>query len=216
MTANLILEQIFDNFTGGQKETISESVRTDLKKVYPNDFSSWKDPKNLLNTLLKIGNQTNHIQEAEQLVEDIQDRLDILTHKLKFIAPEHRSKVLYLQDINPVIETPDPYLDKLIRIAGGIPHPIGSQHHLNPNIIIIVSDKNIAQVLTEIPNVFSTGIWKEMDAVKNNRIYIIHNSLYLRNGGVLLPEDAEILAEIINPGYFIFGRDEDVWMNFSI
>lgn len=215
MIANQVLEQVLDSLGVRNDLKLYEEVNTRLKHVFPNT-PFWKDPEDLQSAILEIGKHTNKLSAAEELVDSIQERLNILTHKMKFIASEHRSKVMYLQDINPIVEETDPYLDKLIHIAGGIPHTLQSHPTCNPDVLILVSDKNTSEILAELPNVFSSGIWKDMNAVRNNRIYIIHNSKYLRNGGLDLVDDAEILAEIINSGYFIFGRDQDVWMNFSI
>lgn len=144
------------------------------------------------------------------------ERLEIIVHKLKFIPLEQRSRVTYLQDVSPIAITPSDYLDRLIRIAGGIPVTDPSAGDFNPGVLILISDKPISQLLSELPNALSTSFWSASEAVRNNNVFVIHHPEYLREPGKHLAEDAEILAEIINPGYFVYGRDEDAWMQFSV
>lgn len=179
--------------------------------------------------LLKLLEQQNNPQHSHILkdsapevrsispdMEEIIERLEIITHKLKFIAAESRPKVHYIQDINPIRTKKDPYIDQLILLAGGIPQTDPTVERFNPNVLLVFSDKPITELFRELPLVLSMSELSEIEAIKNDRVYIIHHSDYFKTNGSLVAEDAEILAEILFPGYFVFGRDEDTWMQFSL
>lgn len=144
------------------------------------------------------------------------ERLEIIVHKLKFIPPEQRVKVTYLHDVAPVSISQNEYIDHLIRIAGGIPLNDPAVADFDPNVLIILSERPIGQLLSELPGALSASFWPQTDAVRNNNVFVVHHPDYLRIPGSRLAEDTEILAEIINPGYFVYGRDEDVWMRFNV
>lgn len=151
---------------------------------------------------------------GDSTISDL-ERLEIIIHKLKFIPAEHRAQVTYLQAITPVSITADDYLDRLIRIAGGIPTTDPSAADFNPNVLIVISDRSVGQLLSDLPEALSTTFWSETDAVRNHNVYVVHHPQYLRHSGNHPADDAEILAEIINPGYFVYGREGDAWMRFT-
>lgn len=168
-------------------------------------------------TLWEKQNQTaaeHRIQKASR--EDIIERLEIIAHKLKFIPDEARPKVHYIQEINPVTITPNPYLDLLIRLSGGIPQTDPSAEGFNPSVLLVLSDKPVPDLFKELPMMLSMSEISDIEAIKNNQVFLIHHPEHLKTIGKQLAEDAEILAEIICPGYFIFGRDQDAWMQFSL
>lgn len=147
-------------------------------------------------------------------VEDLEERIDIIAHKLKFIADDSKPRVLFLADVSPVQSVTNPYLDILTRGAGGI--PIGTTADgTTADVIVVVSNKTTPQLLSALPTLFSTPGWSESVAVKNGSIYLIHHPDYLRQPGALIADDMEILAEILHPKQFVFGRDKDVWMKFE-
>jgi|SRR5690606_21833810 len=172
-----------------------------------------KTPEAIYTAIQAIGRILNVQEPADRLVEDLEERINIITHKLKFIATENKPKIAFLHNTSPLTLAPDDYLANLTRTAGAIPQTGNWATTSNPDVLIVFSEKSIAQSLTELPNVLSA--WSHIHAVTNNRIYIVHHSGYLRRPGAGVADDTEILAEIIYPNYFVFGRDNDVWMKFE-
>ena len=169
-------------------------------------------PEAIYTAIRTIGSILNVQEQADQLVEDLEERLNIITHKLKFIAEESRPKVAFLQDVSPQSVEPTGYLANLTRLAGGIPQTEALTDGSNPDILVIFSEQPVSALLAGLPQVLSA--WSHTPAVANNRIYICYHNGYLRQPGARIADDAEILAEIIYPNYFVFGRDADVWMKF--
>lgn len=173
-------------------------------------------PEEVYQAIRSIGETLNLQSEANQLAEDLEERVNIIIHKLKFIPEEHKPKVLCLADVSPMIMVQNEYLSQLISVAGGVNYLNWDKENFNPEILLLIHDKPISELLNELPNALSTSFWENTSAIKNNNIYLIHDTRYLRQPGALIADDTEILAEIINPQYFIFGRNEDAWMPFSL
>jgi len=55
----------------------------------------------------------------------------------------------------------------------------------------------------------------ELNAVKNNRIYIVDGNQYFNRPGPRIVDSVEILAEILHPKQFIFGYEGEGWIKFS-
>jgi iron complex transport system substrate-binding protein len=171
-------------------------------------------PETVYSAIHTIGDVLNTSQKANQLIENLEERINIITHKLKFITEDNKPTVLFLNDVSPAKTFYNEYLGNLTRIAGGRIHADTRNDVQNPDMIIVVSDKPVSQLLTELPNGLSTPEWSQTAAIKNGKVYIIHGG-FLRQPGTMIADDAEILAEILQPKYFIFGRDEDAWMKFD-
>lgn len=171
-------------------------------------------PETVYSAIQTIGDVLNASQRAHQVIENLEERINIIAHKLKFIAEDNKPTVLFLNDVSPTKTLYNEYLGNLIRIAGGRIHTDTRNDVQNPDTIIVVSDKPVSQLLTELPNGLSTPAWSQTAAIKNGNVYIIHGG-FLRQPGTMIADDAEILAEILQPKYFIFGRDEDAWMKFD-
>ncbi len=173
-------------------------------------------PENVYAAIRTIGAILNVQQRADQLADDLQERIDIITHKLKFITAENKPHVLLLNDTTPLEADAAGYLGELVRLAGGILHTCGaSGADREPDILITVNDKPMPQLLAELPEMLAEPQWSGIPAVTNNRIYIMHHRDHLRHPGAQIADDAEMLAEIIHPKHFFFGRDEDAWMKFD-
>lgn len=177
------------------------------------DFIHADTPESIYRAIRTIGSILDTPQRADQLAENLEERINIISHKLKFIAEENKPKIAFFREVSPAVTTDDGYLANLIRIAGGIYQTGVSTEESNPDLLIVFNEKPISQLLTGLPQALS--IWSQTRAVANNRIYIIHHPDYLRQPSARVADDIEILAEIFYPKYFVFGRDEDVWMKFE-
>lgn len=151
--------------------------------------------------------------EAAALVEE---RIAIVVHKLQFIPDHQRPKVSYVRDSLNTHFVQEDYLDQVIRLAGGIPQTDPMKPDFAPEILLVISQKAMPTLLSEIPNALMSGVWPQTSVVKNNHVYIIHHPDYLQVPGRYPADEVEILAEIINPGYFVYGRQDDAWLQFNL
>ena len=173
-------------------------------------------PEAVTAVIRKTGAVMDCREKADLLAEQLDERIDIIRHKLKFIPREQRPGVLCVRDLSPTVLAHDEYLNSLIEVAGGVPYTDWDKDGFNPDILILITDRPVPELLHELPAVLGTRQWAPTNAVKNNGFYLVYNTQYLRQPGAAVADDIEILAEIINPRYFIFGRDADVWMPFEL
>lgn len=161
--------------------------------------------------------------------EEYEERIQIIIHKLKFIPVEQRPKVAVVEAGTPFTFVNHDYLNQVIRYAGGIPiHPQVSSFDDTteadqiPDVVLIFPEMQsngqiaLGETLSNTPSFILSQFNASLPLVKNSQFFIIQNLEYLRIPNKFPADDVEIVAEIIHPGYFVFGRNEDVWMNFNI
>ncbi|MFC4212769.1 hypothetical protein ACFOWA_16355 [Pedobacter lithocola] len=133
--------------------------------------------------------------------EELQDRLDIVEHKIKFMD----KMPVALLDVN---NNPSYFLAEEIALAGGM---LEADVFSAAFIIYYQPGKNLSDLMREVPTMLNA----EWQAVKNNRIILLNDDVN-RNlsaeNAVSLIED---MAEMIHPGSFIFGHEGDKWIRFG-
>jgi iron complex transport system substrate-binding protein len=152
-----------------------------------------------------------------ELTEELQERIDIIHHKLKFI--EQKPTVACIINLDPLMLAGD-NLVELVSIAGGtaIGGTAETMLQLNPDIIVLMpGDNSIAQSITEIDQLLQLPGFADLKAIKNNRFYIADASQYFNNADAdNFVSAVELLAEIIYPKQFIFGHEGQGWIKFSV
>lgn len=179
---------------------------------YP-DLLRAESPQAIFHAIHTIGGILNIPERADRLVEELSERINLISHKLKFITEENKPRVALFGDGSPMAVANDGYIGNLIQVAGGVLLPEPSVNDRNVDVLIVRSEKPVSELLTGLPQ--SLSRWSDHPALVQNRLYIIHHRAHLRAPGALIADDAEVLAEILYPNYFVFGRDEDVWMKFD-
>lgn len=160
---------------------------------------------NFYTTLLK-----NIQQTQPNLAEHLDEEINILIHKLKFIPEDQRPLVLILAqqtDFQPLFNE---RLVDSIAIAGG---KLLTEKYDNPSLLFIIQEND--RLYTEVPALLLDEILRRTDAIQSNNVYIIQK----RNFGMESTDflhDIEICAEIVQPKYFIFGRKGKDWVQFDI
>ena len=119
------------------------------------------------------------------------------------------------------------WIPELVEMAGGIPiGGITGQHSpriswdeliaADPDTIIFMPcgfdldrTRIEAQPLTQHPQ------WENLQAVKQDRVYITDGNAYFNRPGPRLVESLEILTEILNPQFCNYGHHQNSWLKFS-
>ena len=119
------------------------------------------------------------------------------------------------------------WIPELVEIAGGTPLLAENGKHspfvewqqiydANPDILIVAScGFSINRTLQEIDLLLNLPGWRDLEAVKNNRIYIADGNAYFNRSGPRIVDTIEILAEIITPKYFNYGYEGEGWIKFE-
>ena len=165
------------------------------------------------------------VKEAgDNLIKDLQERIDLIKHKLKFFPS--KPKVALIEWLSPIMVAGN-WIPELVEIAGGTPLLAENGKHspfvewqqiydANPDILIVAScGFSIARTLQEIDLLLNLPGWRDLEAVKNNRIYIADGNAYFNRSGPRIVDTIEILAEIITPKYFNYGYEGEGWIKFE-
>ncbi|MET3115146.1 hypothetical protein AAKU52_002890 [Pedobacter sp. CG_S7] len=140
--------------------------------------------------------------EDEFVKEQLQDRVAIVGHKIKFMD---KVPVIVLNAQNEV----NTQLDQLLELAGAALQ----QDPLQAKVILYLEPvSSMLNLMGLVPALFE----KEWPAVEYNRLYLMEALTGDLNDPAYLIELLEDLAEILNPGYFIFGNEGKTWVSFGV
>lgn len=172
-----------------------------------------------------VATALNVADKGDIVTEELQERVDIIRHKLKF--SESKPTVACIEWLEPMMLSGN-WVPELVSIAGGTniltepgkhsPYVQWEDLRLqNPEVIIIMPcGFSIERTLKEVDILLQLPGFNEMKAVKNNRVYIADGNQYFNRPGPRIVDSIEILAEIIHPKQFIFGYEGNGWIKFGV
>ncbi|RQO79411.1 hypothetical protein DBR40_03390 [Pedobacter sp. KBW01] len=133
--------------------------------------------------------------------EELQERLDLVEHKIKFMD---KMPVACLDTSN----NPNYLLTEEIALAGGMVEA----DVLNAVFIIYYQPgKTLTDLMREVPAALNTS-WQ---AVQNNRIILLNDDVNRERTAENAVSLIEDIAEMLHPGSFIFGHEGDKWIRFE-
>lgn len=146
----------------------------------------------------------------------LQERIDIITHKLKFIAQDVRPATLFLTAPYPFEECKDTTLERYSHFAGGVRVGMDNGAVNLAEVIVIITPHPMEQIIGDIAPFFGTDNWANTPALKNNRLFVVNHSMIMnRVQEIEQMETIEMLAEILYPQYFNFGYEGAHWFRFE-
>lgn len=151
-----------------------------------------------------------------ELTEELQERIDLIHHKLKFI--EQKPTVACITALDPIRLGSDD-LAGLISLAGGtsVSGDAEIMLELNPDVIILKPEGyTMDEIMVNVSQLLQMPGFTNLKAVKSNRFYIIDGDAFLENNPENFVYSIELLAEIIYPKQFIFGHEGQGWIKFSL
>jgi len=184
--------------TGLEQAPIIRKLRQLKLEVYVSDPSNVEE---LFDSIAEMGVLTNREKKAENLIEEMRRGIVRIGSRVKSIPEKDRPHV-FVEFWNNPLMTPgkDSFIDELITLAGGIniaydterPYSYFSPEQVlrrDPDCIIVayMVNEDASKAISE-----RLG-WKEISAVKNNRIYNdIDPNILLRPG----PRLVEALTQL--------------------
>lgn len=164
---------------------------------------------NMLEAINEIGIDYDRTEEAEKLVETIQQEIDELATSA---ANKEAPTVLILLGIpgSYLVASENSYIGDLVKKAGGIniaqgedqPEYLASNteylHQSNPDIILRLAHGWPEKVVQMFNEEFKTNdIWKHFNAVKNDRVYDLEEPLFGTTANLQAPEALRQLIDIM-------------------
>ena len=185
---------------GNKKETILHLARLGFPVyvIHPECF------EDIFRSILNIGRITGREGDANKLVETLRNRVRHVISKTRGLK---RPKVFFQIGIDPIVSVGKGTIhNRLITLGGGtniagdveIEYPrlnIEKIISAKPDIIIMSSMKR-GEDFVRVKNTWEK--WKDIPAVKNNRIYIINSDL-IDHSSPRIVDGLEQLARCIHP-----------------
>lgn len=140
--------------------------------------------------------------EDETLREDLQERVDIILHKIKFMD---KVPVICLDTTN----TPNSILAVLITSVGG-----EIQENPMQAKVLIYHETQVSML--ELMGVVPSLMQQEWPSVEFNRVYLMEDTSAFFSDPVSFVASLEDVAEMLYPGYFIFGNEGKNWTSFGV
>ena len=204
------VEDALENYLDKQAQIIS---------LQPNSLDD------IFNDIVTVANALNVPAAGAELLESLQERVDIIKHKLKFI--DSKPTVACIEWLEPIMISGN-WVPGLVNIAGGTPVLAQDGKHSpyiewdeilqqDPEIIVVMPcGFSIERTMREINLLLDRPGFASLKAVKNDRFYIADGNQYFNRPGPRIVDSIEILAEIIRPKQFIFGYEGEGWIKFSL
>jgi iron complex transport system substrate-binding protein len=203
------VEEALDNFLDKQAHIVS---------LQPNTF------QDIFTDIKTVATALNVEEAGNTLIEDLEERVDIIRHKLKYV--ESRPTVACIEWLEPLMVSGN-WIPELVSIAGGNSVLAEAGKHSpfvqwdqiqekDPDVIVVMPcGFSIERTIREIDILLNLPGFAAMQAVKNNRLYITDGNQYFNRPGPRVVDSVEILAEIIHPKLFNFGYEGNGWIKFS-
>lgn len=147
-------------------------------------------------------NELINSENDEVLREELHERLDIVSHKIKFMD---KVPVVCLDTNN----LQNYMLTEELNAAGGI---LSTDIFGAVYIIYYQEGKSLNDLMREVPSLINA----EWPAVKNGRIVLLNDNAEKQRNASNAVSLIEDFAEMLHPGYFIFGYEGDKWIRFGV
>ena len=168
------------------------------------------DIDGILEDIRLVGRVMNIEGKAGELVDSLQQRLDAVAQKTADVTA--RPTVFYEIDASdqtkPWTVGPGSLADTLISLAGGQNILTEGDAYLQINLEQLLSADPELVILGDYPYVTPqqvmarTGVWQELPAVKNGRVYAISDPSLTSRPGPRIIDGLEEMARIIHPELF--------------
>jgi len=186
----------------------------------------WLTPRTLKEieqNILDLGCATNRPHEAEQLVAAGRQRLQRLSEITNHL--DSRPRVFCMEWIDPIYASGH-WVPEMVHIAGGFDAlgRAGSDSvrvswkdvlDWKPEVLVIMPcGFNLAKVIEQSTLLFNYPEWKDLPAVRTNRVYAVDANAYFARPGPRVVEGTELLAHLFHPNLFNWPESRQSYHQF--
>lgn len=138
----------------------------------------------------------------ETVREQLQERVDIIRHKIKFMD---KVPVACLDSHNRLNYT----LEEVILNAGGLLYDLTDSAKV---VIYMEEGKTMLELMGVVPALVDNS-WP---AVEYNRVYLMNGQDLDAGNAEDMVTAMEDIAEMLYPGFFVFGNEGIDWLSFKM
>ncbi len=202
------------------EETLQEVLQNNVEVISLNP----RTLSDIFNEIVLIAERLGVRDKGEEFVSELQERCDLIHHKLKFV--EQRPSVVCIEWLSPLMVAGN-WTPELISIAGGRSLLAEKGKHsgyinfdaiksADPEVIIVAPcGFPMERTLQEINLLLELPGWYNLQAVKNDKVFICNGNQYFNRSSQKVVDTIELLAEILHPKQFVFGYEGKGWLKFS-
>lgn len=168
----------------------------------------------------RVGTALGAAQRGYEVTQGLRARMQVIAEQARAAAT--RPRLAIVEWIEPLMAAGN-WMPELVAMAGGENLFGRAGEHspwmkfaelaaADPEVILICPcGFNIDRTLEEIPLLAQNPSWKELQAVRANRVFVADGNQYFNRPGPRIVESLEILAEILHPESFNFGHQGKGW-----
>ncbi len=183
-------------------------------------------PNNLAEVWQSIRNVADVLgvsSRGAEVVHALRARVKAITDRALIIS--ERPTVACLEWLNPLMAAGN-WVPELVELAGGRNVVGAAGKHspwltweqlgdLDPMFVIALPcGFDLHTTRMEMENLRAHPIWRNLQAVRNGRVFITDGNQFFNRPGPRLVESLEIFAEILHPDKFVFGHEGTGWERY--
>ena len=165
----------------------------------------------VIENIRMVGRATGAEERADEIAEDMEARIEAV--KARAADADTKPSVLHVEWADPLM-CGGHWVPEMVDIAGGS-NTFGDKDtgtfkleweevvERQPDIIVMMPcGFDVKRGLEDVPILAGREGWKDLPAVRNDRVYVVDASAYTSRSGPRLVTGLEIMAEMIHPELF--------------
>ena len=165
----------------------------------------------VIENIRMVGRATGAEEKADEIAEGMEARIEAV--KVKAADADTRPSVLHVEWADPLM-CGGHWVPEMVDIAGGS-NTFGDKDtgtfklewdevvERQPDVIVMMPcGFDVKRGLEDVPILAERDGWKDLPAVRNDRVYVVDSGAYTSRSGPRLVTGLEIMAEMIHPELF--------------
>lgn len=189
-----------------------DTLGSDFEKKFtenniPSKFVNLSTVDGLKETILDLGKEFGKSEKANKIIEELDNKEHELNLKNK--VNDEEVLVLFGAPGSVMVSTDLSYVGNLVKIAGGnniFKSETSSFMQVNmeeiikrnPDKILIMTHAMPEEAKKTVEEEFAKETWKQLDAIKNNKVYYLENEYFGMSANLKVIEALDKMGEILN------------------
>ncbi len=165
----------------------------------------------VIENIRMVGRATGAEERADEIAEGMEARIEAV--KARAAGADTKPSVLHVEWADPIM-CGGHWVPEMVDLAGGS-NTFGDKDtgtfkleweevvERQPDIIVMMPcGFDVKRGLEDVPILSQREGWKDLPAVRNDRVYVVDASAYTSRSGPRLVTGLEIMAEMIHPELF--------------
>ena len=165
----------------------------------------------VIENIRMVGRATGAEERADEIAEGMEARIEAV--KIKAADADTRPSVLHVEWADPLM-CGGHWVPEMVDLAGGS-NTFGDKDtgtfklewdevvERQPDVIVMMPcGFDVKRGLEDVPILAERDGWKDLPAVRNDRVYVVDAGAYTSRSGPRLVTGLEIMAEMIHPELF--------------